>query len=46
MEKALEGGAGPAISRFALACLGGIIPGVGGAFGAVAGTWSVTGEDG
>ncbi len=40
MDKALEGGAGPAVSRFALACLGGAIPVVGGVFGAAAGAWS------
>lgn len=40
MEKALEGGAGPAVLRAALAFLSGLIPGVGGAFGAAAGAWS------
>ncbi|PKL44475.1 MAG: hypothetical protein CVV39_08325 [Planctomycetes bacterium HGW-Planctomycetes-1] len=39
MDKALEGGAGPAVSRFALACLGGI-PVAGGVFGAAANAWS------
>lgn len=39
MDKALEGGAGPAVSRFALACLSGI-PAAGGIFGGVAGAWS------
>lgn len=39
MDNALAGGAGPAVARFALACLGGI-PGVGGAFGGAAGAWS------
>lgn len=39
MDKALAGGAGPAVARFALACLGGI-PVVGGALGAAAGAWS------
>jgi hypothetical protein len=40
MEKALKGGAGPKAARFALACLGGMIPVVGGAFGAAASAWS------
>lgn len=40
MEKALKGGAGPAVSRFALACLSGLIPGLGGVVGATAGAWS------
>ena len=39
IEKALKGGTGPAVSRFALACLGGI-PFAGGAFGGAAGAWS------
>ena len=39
MEKALKGGAGPAVSRFALACLSGI-PIAGGVFGAASGAWS------
>lgn len=39
MDKALEGGAGPAVSRFALACLSGI-PIAGGVFSATAGAWS------
>ena len=39
MEKALRGGAGPKLARFALACLSGV-PFVGGAFGGVAGIWS------
>lgn len=39
MEKALEGGGGPAASRLALACLGGI-PLAGGVFGAAANAWS------
>jgi hypothetical protein len=44
MDKALEGGTGPAVSRFALACLGGAIPVVGGVFGAAAGAWSEAGQ--
>ena len=40
IEKALEGGTGPKAARFALACLGGMIPVVGGAFGAAASAWS------
>lgn len=40
MERALEGGTGPKAARFALACLGGMIPAVGGAFGAAANAWS------
>jgi hypothetical protein len=40
MDDALKGGSGPAISRFALACIGGAIPFVGGVFGATAGAWS------
>ena len=39
MEKALRGGAGPKLARFALACLSGV-PFVGGALGGVAGFWS------
>lgn len=39
MDKALEGGAGPAVSRFALACLSGI-PVAGGVFSGAAGAWS------
>lgn len=40
MEKALKGGAGPTVSRAALALLSGVIPIVGGAFGAASGAWS------
>jgi len=39
LEGALNAGVGPAIARFALACLGGV-PGVGGVFGAGARAWS------
>jgi hypothetical protein len=39
MEKALQGGAGPKLARFALACLSGV-PFIGGALGGVAGFWS------
>ena len=39
MEKALRGGTGPKLARFALACLSGV-PFVGGALGGVAGFWS------
>src|SRR5438132_14309862 len=41
MEKALQGGAGPKLARFALACLSGV-PFIGGALGGVAGFWSET----
>src|SRR5205823_8067458 len=40
LRKALGSGSGPKIARFALACLGGGIPFVGGVFGAGAGAWS------
>ena len=39
MKDALQAGMGPKITRFALACLGGI-PTIGGFFGAGAGAWS------
>lgn len=40
LEKALSHGIGPRAARFALACLGGAIPGFGGAIGGIAGSWS------
>lgn len=39
LEEALASGRGPAVARFALACLGGV-PLAGGVAGAAAGTWS------
>jgi hypothetical protein len=40
LDAALERGAGPKVARFALACLSGAIPFVGGVVGASAGAWS------
>lgn len=40
MKEALNGGVGPGIARFALACLGGLIPVAGGAVSGAAGAWS------
>ena len=39
IQEALDGGNGPKIARFALACLG-AIPVAGGVFGGAAGAWS------
>jgi len=40
IEEALRSGDGPKIARFALACLGGLVPFGGGVLGGAAGTWS------
>jgi hypothetical protein len=40
IEEALRSGNGPKVARFALACLGGLVPFAGGALGGAAGTWS------
>ena len=39
INEVLQSGAGPKITRFIIACLGGL-PVIGGAFGAGAGAWS------
>jgi hypothetical protein len=44
-EKAIESGAGPKIARFALACIAGAVPLVGGVFGAAGGAWSEAEQD-
>lgn len=45
LEKALSGGAGPKAARFALAVLGGLVPGIGGAIGGAGGAWSEAESD-
>jgi hypothetical protein len=42
---AQESGAGPKIARFALACIAGATPLVGGVFGAAGGAWSEAEQD-
>jgi hypothetical protein len=45
IDQLLEAGVGPKAARFALGCLGGLIPFAGGAIGAAAGAWSEAESD-
>lgn len=40
VEESLAGGTGPKLARFVLACLSGVIPGIGGVIGGAASGWS------
>ena len=44
LEKTLKEGKGPAIGRFALAVLSGVVPWVGGAIAGTGGAWSEAGD--
>lgn len=45
IEDDLRSGSGPKVVRYALACLSGLIPLVGGAIGGIGGAWSEAEQD-
>jgi len=45
IEEDLRNGAGPKVARYALACLSGLIPLIGGAVGGIGGAWSETEQE-